>query len=404
MGLKSKTRKGDISIGNNNGRIRLRWRYAGERYSLNLPYVYLPENMYHAAIKAAEIKLDIAKGCFDPSLEKYNPVLLMLSQPKAEMAPTHKRSDEDTVSIIDLVQYFNDWGTNVRNIDVDRTTYYLAGRSFLEKCKGVPLDRLPLKLNQEKWSVSTYNERLSLLKSYFSWLIDTEIIFKNPLKGVCRKKNKRKRKNPKRMPLEENEIIELLDAIKNDTYCPPASNFKHSFYYPFLAFIFFTGVRNAEAIGLRVKHVDLDNKRVEISEAYARTIKGSNHSARVQKGTKTENSRYLPLTDELIELLLAQVRGKQANDFVFHSPKSKSIDDRMLQRRVLKPVLKKLGLEDRDLYAARHSFGTRAVQQGMALTDVAYLMGHTTVETAMRNYVSVSKPAVALPSIRDKNK
>ncbi|OQP43288.1 hypothetical protein A4H97_34105, partial [Niastella yeongjuensis] len=293
MGLKSKTRKGDISIGNNNGRIRLRWRYAGERYSLNLPYAYLPENMYHGAIKAAEIKLDIAKGCFDPSLEKYNPTPLVLPQPKTEMASTLKRSDDAAVSIIDLVRYFNEWGTNVRNIDINRTTYYLRTRSFLEKCKGAPLEQLPLKLNQENWSVSTYNERLSLLNNFFLWLIDSEIISKNPLRGVRRKKNKRKRKNPKREPLEEKEIIQILDAIKNDTYCPTASNFKHSFYYPFLAFIFFTGVRNAEAIGLRVKHVDLGNKRVEISEAFARTIKGSNHSARIQKGTKTENSRFL---------------------------------------------------------------------------------------------------------------
>ena len=302
MGIK-KSRKGEISIENYRERIRLRWRYAGERYSLSLPYSYLPENMYHGAIKAAEIKLDIAKGCFDPTLEKYNPMPMVRLQPKAELAPTLKRNDEAFVPIIDLVRYFNEWGTNVRNIDIDRTTYYLRARSFLEKCKGAPLEQLPLKLNQENWSVSTYNERLSLLNTFFLWLIDSEIISKNPLKGVRRKKNKRKRRNPKREPLEEKEIIQILNAVRNDTYCPPASNFKHSFYHPFLAFIFFTGVRNAEAIGLRVKHVDLDNKRVEISEAFARTIKGSNHSARFQKGTKTENSRYLPLTDELVELL-----------------------------------------------------------------------------------------------------
>jgi integrase len=206
------------------------------------------------------------------------------------------------------------------------------------------------------------------------------------------------------MPLEENEIIQLLDAVKNDTYCPPASNFKHSFYYPFLKFIFYTGVRNAEAIGLRVRHVDLSNKRVEISETFARTKKGSNHAARVQKGTKTENARWLPLSDDLVGLLLKQVVNKKPDDFIFPSPRGLSIDDQMLQKRILKPVLKKLELEDRDLYAARHSFGTRAVQQGMALTDVAYLMGHTTIETAMRNYVSVSKPAVNLPSIKDKGK
>lgn len=70
MGLKKKSRKGEISIGNNNGRIRLRWRVSGERFSLNLPFDYLPENMHHATIKVAEIKLDLVKGCFDATLEK----------------------------------------------------------------------------------------------------------------------------------------------------------------------------------------------------------------------------------------------------------------------------------------------------------------------------------------------
>jgi integrase len=167
MGQKSKTPKGEISITNFQGRIRLRWRYNGVRYSLNVPYAYVSENMHHGAIRAAEIKLDIAKGCFDPTLEKYNPTPLVLPPPKAEMGPVLKRSDGVTVSIIDLIKHFNDWGTNVRNIDIDRTTYYLAARSFLEKCKGVPLEQLPLKLNQENWSVSTYNERLSLLKNFF---------------------------------------------------------------------------------------------------------------------------------------------------------------------------------------------------------------------------------------------
>lgn len=73
MGQKSKTPKGEISISNFEGRLRLRWRYAGERYSLNLPYAYLPENLHHGTVKATEIKLDILKGCFDITLYKYKP-------------------------------------------------------------------------------------------------------------------------------------------------------------------------------------------------------------------------------------------------------------------------------------------------------------------------------------------
>ncbi len=128
-------------------------------------------------------------------------------------------------------------------------------------------------------------------------------------------------------------------------------------------------------------------------------MKGSNHAARKEKGTKMENVRYLPLSNELIAILKPQIQDKNPDEFVFNSPRGLSIDDRMLERRILKPVMINLGFGDRDLYAARHSFGTRAVQQGMALTDVAYLMGHSTVETAMRNYVSVTRPSKVLPSI-----
>lgn len=73
MGCSNKTKKGEISIANNKGRIVLRWRYNGIRYPLYLPYDYSPENMHYATLKADEINLDIRKGCFDATSEKYEP-------------------------------------------------------------------------------------------------------------------------------------------------------------------------------------------------------------------------------------------------------------------------------------------------------------------------------------------
>jgi hypothetical protein len=52
LGQKPKTSKGEISISNFQGRIRLRWRYGGEWYSLNLPYAYLSENLLEKWINA----------------------------------------------------------------------------------------------------------------------------------------------------------------------------------------------------------------------------------------------------------------------------------------------------------------------------------------------------------------
>lgn len=275
---------------------------------------------------------------------------------------------------------------------------------MLERWKGLSVNTTAELLNAKNWKPTTYNKRLKCLCDFFEWLVLKGSISANPLKGVARKRNKKSKRNPKRVPLSEEEILKLLKAVKNDTFCPAASQFKHSHYYPFLYFMFLTGVRNAEAIGLRVKHVDLANNQIEISETFARTLKGSNHAARINKGTKMDNARFLPLSEELRTLLTPLLANKADDSFVFQSPKGLSIDDRMLQRRVLRPVLKELGLKKKDLYVARHSFGTRAAQQGMAITDIAYLMGHTTVEAAIRNYITVSRGNTSLPNLSLKEK
>jgi len=399
MDHNKKSPKGEISIDNHRGKIRLRWRFEGQRYPLTLPYTYVPENMHHAKIKVAEIELDMMKGCFDTTLEKYKPVK---SKPVTKPDPVLPESKP--VFLNDMVEKFNYWGHNIRNIDVANSHDYFYTRRLLEKWLNIPIDQIATKLKNENWADTTYNRRLNYLKLFFTWMVGNGSIAVNPLLEVCRKRKKRKKKNPKREPLEEAEIIALLDAIKNDTYCPAASRFKHSHYYPFLAFIFHTGVRNAEAIGLKVKHIDFAASTIEISETLARTIRGAHHAARVEKGTKMENVRYLPLTEEMREILLIQVEGKGLNELVFKSPMGLSIDDRMFQRRILKPVLKDMKISARDLYSGRHSMGTRAIQQGMPLTDLAYLMGHSTIETAARNYVSVSKPAVSLPSLKKQGK
>ncbi|WP_170117682.1 site-specific integrase [Chitinophaga ginsengisoli] len=390
MGIKKKTSKGGISIENFRGRIRLRWRLNGERYTLSLPYAYLPENMQYAIVKETEIKLDILKDCFDSSLEKYKPVLTpAISIPtKPAIIYAHELADK-----------FEDWTVQIRNININNSFDYLCTKRLLESWVNVPIEDIPAQMAAKKWGVITYNRRLNFLRSFFIWLQDTNVISLNPLLHINKRKSGRKKTNERRTPLTEEEIGRLLCAIQYDTFCPKRSAYKHSHYYPFLKFVFLTGLRNAEAIGLRVKHIDFENKQVEISETFARTIKGTNHAARITKGTKTENVRYLPLTDELIAILEPNIIDKNPDSLVFLSPKGLSIDDRMLGKRVLKPILTALGIENRDLYVARHSFGTRAVQQGMAITDVAYLMGHSTIETTIRNYVSVQKKAIALPKM-----
>jgi integrase len=396
MGQPVRTPKGEISITNFEGRIRLRWRLNGKRYSLNLPYSYSSENMHYATVKVAEIKLDIIRDKFDESLETYKPDII-----RPSIQPAKKNVESKQIWYLnDLIEKFNEWAAHIKNIDINNSFDYLYTRKLLEKWINVPIGSITEKIGFERWAVTTYNRRLTCLRNFFTWLQDSKIISFNPLLHVTKRREKGKVKNERRKPLSEAEIATFLNAIKNDTYCPTSSRFKHSHYYNFLFFIFHTGVRNAEAIGLRVKHVDFYNNRIEVSETFARTVKGTNHAARISKDTKTGNVRYLPLSNALNDILQFHTLHKSIDSFVFLSPKGLSIDDRMLKRRILKPVMIALGLGDRDLYAARHSFGTRAVQQGMAITDVAYLMGHSTVEMTIRNYVSVERRTIQLPTMK----
>jgi integrase len=399
MGQNLKSLKGEINIENNAGRIRLRWRYQGERYQLSLPYDYCTENIHHANVKVAEIKLDILKGSFDSTLQRYRPVIKEIVTVPLVQAET---TNPSVITIGSLVNEYIDWTKNIRNINIDLSFDYLCTKRLLERWGNIPIEDVAAKMSMENWKPPTYNRKLNKLFHFFTWLKDRGVITLNPLLHVNTRKYNKSIKCPTRIPLTEDEIIQVLDAIKNNTHCPKASTFKHSHYYPFLYFLFHTGVRNAEAVGLKVKHINLESYSIEISETLARTPRGSHHAARISKSTKTGNVRYLPLTDNLKAVLIPMIENKGPEELVFKSPTGVSINDRMLQKRTFKPVLKKLGIQERDLYSARAAFGTRAVQQGMPLTDVAYLMGHSSVETAIRNYVSVARPAVNLPTINKK--
>ena len=71
--LGHKSWKGAVSASNYKGRIRLRWRYLGARYSLSLSY-WCDLNLLEAQKVALQIEQDMIVGTFDPTLLKYAPM------------------------------------------------------------------------------------------------------------------------------------------------------------------------------------------------------------------------------------------------------------------------------------------------------------------------------------------
>ena len=374
-----KNSKGTVSILKHKDRIRLRWRYQSERYSLNLG-AYIKANLIHARKIAVYIEQDMLNNQFDFSLAKYK------GEQEAPFIPLKS-----------IVNYFEEWVTDYKQMDCNKNSDYFYIRNTIRKWGNFKEGDLLPNLNKEAFSPKTYNSRLSILRAFSGWLVKQRVWTINPLEDVSSKKVKKIAK-PDRKPFTESEITAILSAFKNDTCCPKSSRYTHSHYYPFIYFVFKTGVRNSEAIGLRVGSLDLVQNIIHIKEALARTVNGTHSSARIRKETKNGKERMLPLTKELLEVLKPLLNGKVSDDLVFQSINRLPIDDRMFQRRVFKPILHHLNIEDRVLYACRHTFGSRCIDAGITPVMTAFLMGNNP-ETALRNYTHQITIPKELPKI-----
>lgn len=378
-----KNLKGSVSILNDNGRIRLRWRYQKKRYSLNL-FHYTKSNLLEAKKTALLIEQDMVTQSFDCTLKKYGAL-------EAYLVPEPKP----------MAEQFHDWVKLYRNRDCEKDTDYYLTKRMLERWGGFNANDALKKLSDESIGAKTYNTRLRLLKAFFTWAEKSRAVDVNPFEDVVSKRLNKGVKQD-RKPFTEEEITRILDAIKSNTFCSSSASVRHSFYYPFVYFIFQTGARNAEAVGLRVKHLDFENGIVEIREAMARTIKGTHAAARIRKETKNGKERMLPMDGDLISNLQPLTFGKGPDDLVFMSPRGLPIDDRMFQRRVFRKVLEGLKIPVRVLYACRHTFGSRCIHEGLTPVMTAFLMGNNP-ETALRNYTHLVELPKTLPRIGKRN-
>lgn len=376
MGQKSA--KGTVVITNSGGRIRLRWSYFGKRYSLNVS-TFSKENLRRAKTLIKEIEKDIVLKTFDTTLFKYTG--------KEKSPPVQ----------LQFWQHYEVWVSTYLNMDCDKHVNYYAFRNMIKKWGEVNESNILNKFNSQTFCATTYNRRLKMLKDFVQWLNKRGLWTENPVLDV-RPKRVQKTEKSKRKPFTEDEIKRILNAFKTDIFCKKKSAYRHSFYYPFIYFLFKTGVRNAEAIGLRVSKIDFEKNTICIDEVMASSFKGKSSKYRVRKETKNGKIRFLPLNDDLKEVLLPVIKDKESDDLVFTTERGFPIDDLNFQRRTFKPILKNLGIEERVLYACRHTFGSRCIDQGITPVMTAFLMGNNP-ETALRNYTHQMSLPKDLPNI-----
>jgi len=173
-------------------------------------------------------------------------------------------------------------------------------------------------------------------------------------------------------PFTLEEMQRILSTVRND-------------YRPYLTFRFLTGVRSAEAHGLKWKHVDFERREIMIRETF--------QSGRTET-TKTDGSqREIHMSQPVVDALQLMVPTGYREDpkafdeqYVFATRNGLPIDNTNFNDRVWKPLLRLLGLKYRRPYQMRHTCATLWLAAGESPEWIARQLGHTTTEMLFRTY------------------
>jgi integrase len=378
-----KASKGTVVVENFKDRLRLRWRVTGRRYCLSLGLPDTKESRKLAEMKARQIELDVISGNFDTTLSKYKPQSLVESKP----------TSMNLITCGELFQQFMDYKAKFlhpRSLDRYKTTlkylqqFYCRDGTHRRLIADQPAIDLGSAYSEQfnVWLKSRNAERarkefLILLSACWAWGKAKGIIETNPWQDLQKQVRQAPKQPPK--PFTQEEVRAILAAFKIHP------QYKH--YADFVEFMFLTGVRTAEAIGLRWQHINDDFSSIWIGESLSRGIR---------KSTKTNKARYIPLNDKIKALLKARrPENYYPDDLVFPSPDGLPIDDRNFRNRAWVKMLEIAGVEYRKPYNTRHTFVSMCLEAGMNPVVVASITGHD-VQTLYRNYAGcvVSRPSV----------
>lgn len=216
------------------------------------------------------------------------------------------------------------------------------------------------------------NRRLWLLKKMSVWAVTEGLLSVNPwLKVKPRKTTKQIIK-----PFSQDEAAKVIAGFEK---IYPA-------WVPFTKFLFLSGCRMSEAIGLLWKHVDFQRQEICICESLPLLNVGKGYE-RARKDTKTGSIRFLKTNTQLTKLL-EQIKPASAkpDELVFKNPtRTNHIDSHNFRSRWIK-VLEQAGIPYRRPHVIRHSFASHAIDQGIPLTGVAYLLGHSDTRMVATTY------------------
>ncbi|MEH2302321.1 MAG: DUF3596 domain-containing protein [Nostoc sp.] len=349
--------KGSVSILNSNERLQLRFRYRGKRYYISTGLADTQNNRKLAELKASEIEKDILCERLDLTLEKYQPQSALstitpvtpIKKPKPNLNELWDRYSEFKKPQISPSTYVKDFAKH-RNHIAKLPTRSLDEASAIR-------DYLLANLTPD-----ATKRCLIQFKACCNWAMEEGLIDTNPFAAM-------KIKTPKGAT-EEQDVNPFSKEERDLIIRTFASDRHYSHYTHYVRFLFFTGCRPSEAIGLKWKHIT--NNVVQFRES----VVVSEDGLVLKEGLKTQRKRDFPINSEL-KAILDEIRPTEPNAeaLIFTSPKGKFIDHHNFSNRAWKSMLAKSCIPYRKSYQTRHTFISLCVESHINSTAIGRWTG-----------------------------
>ena len=220
-------------------------------------------------------------------------------------------------------------------------------------------------LKEQNLNSSSINRKLSVIKSFYDYLYQINLINLNELKTIVTQKLE---KNLPKL-LSEKEILYLIDKAEEMFIENPAKNISYLRIQVILEILYSTGLRISELLNIKINQVANIKDKLYING----------------KGNKQRlvifNKNALDLLKNWISIMVKNKKNK--NSYLFENIHNIKVVSRQQIYKDLKKLALKTNTDVEKLspHSIRHSFASHMLNRGADLRSIQKLLGHSDIST-----------------------
>ena len=240
----------------------------------------------------------------------------------------------------------------------------------------------------KKYKQKTIKRKIASIKAFYSYLEEEELVEQNPFRKI-KVKFKETIILPRIIPREE--IEQLLNYIYASLSSLSGIQYKHSLRDAAVIEVFFaTGARVYEISNIRVENINLNSGLIRI----------------MGKGRK---ERYIQISNTAVLDILRKYYEEnepeiKKSGYFFINNRGKRYTEQSI-RLMLKKYTLKAGIQRKITpHMFRHSFATYLIEEGVDVSCVQQILGHSSIKTTqIYIHVAAKKQADILRELHPRN-